>query len=153
VATRAHLGMRVIPLSPTAGTDVLRALRDNEVVCLLADRDLTGDGVEVEFFGERTTLPGGPAMLALRSGAPLFPVGRYFRPGGAPRTELGPPLDTARTGRIRDDVARVTQDLAHRFEVLIRAQPTHWHLLQPNWPSDRAARPGSDPAHPGVGMG
>src|SRR5262249_1540417 len=74
VATRAHLGMRVIPLSPTAGTEVLQALRANEVVCLLADRDLTGDGVEVEFFGERTTLPGGPAMLALRSGAPLFPV-------------------------------------------------------------------------------
>ena len=53
-------------------------MRDNEVVCLLADRDLTGDGVEVEFFGERTTLPGGPAMLALRGGAPLLPAGCYF---------------------------------------------------------------------------
>ena len=58
---------------------MLAALRNNEVVCLLADRDLTGDGVEVEFFGERTTLPGGPAMLALRGGAPLLPAGCYFR--------------------------------------------------------------------------
>src|SRR4029078_5597094 len=53
----ARVGMRVIPLSPTAGTDVLKAVRNNEVVCLLADRDLTGDGIAVDFFGERTTLP------------------------------------------------------------------------------------------------
>ena len=51
-------------------------------------------------------------------------------------------MPAARTGRLRDDLARVTQDLAHRFEDLIREAPTHWHLLQPNWPSDR----GSDPA-------
>ena len=79
------LGMRVIPLGPSAGTDVLAALRANEVVCLLCDRDLTGDGIEVEFFGERTTLPGGPALLALRSGAPLLPAGCYFRATAATR--------------------------------------------------------------------
>jgi KDO2-lipid IV(A) lauroyltransferase len=153
VATRARLGMRVIPLSPSAGTEVLRALRDNEVVCLLADRDLTGDGIAVDFFGERTTLPGGPAMLALRSGAPLFAVGCYFRPGGAHACRILAPLDTARAGRIRDDVARVTQELADSFEELIRAEPTHWHLLQPNWPSDRRApgRSDSGPLAGGVG--
>ena len=42
-------------------------------------------------------------------------------------------------GRLREDVARVTQDLARDFEVLIRAAPEQWHLMQPNWPSDRAA--------------
>jgi KDO2-lipid IV(A) lauroyltransferase len=149
VETRAGLGMRVIPLGPSAGTEVLKALRDNEVVCLLADRDLTGDGIEVEFFGERTTLPGGPAMLALRSGAPLLPAGCYFRDHGRHETHILPPVPTARAGRIRPDVARVTQDLACRFEDLIRVAPTHWHLLQPNWPSDR----GSDPAAARTGMG
>jgi KDO2-lipid IV(A) lauroyltransferase len=153
VATRARLGMRVIPLSPSAGTEVLHALRANEVVCLVADRDLGGDGIDVEFFGERTTLPGGPAMLALRSGSPLFAAGCYFQSAGAHVTRILPPLDTARTGRIRDDMARVTQELADRFEDLIRAAPTHWHLLQPNWPSDRAAPGDSDCAHPGTGMG
>ena len=137
VATRAQLGMRVIALSPTAGAEVLRSLRVNEVVCLLCDRDLTGDGVEVEFLGERTTLPGGPAMLALRSGAPLIAVGCYFRPHGRHELRILDPVDTERTGHIRDDVTRVTQDLAQRFEDLIREQPEHWHLLQPNWPSDR----------------
>jgi KDO2-lipid IV(A) lauroyltransferase len=137
VATRDQLGMRVIALSPTAGAEVLRALRANEAVCLLCDRDLTGDGVEVEFLGERTTLPAGPAMLALRSGAPLIAVGCYFRPHGRHELRILDPIDTGRTGGIRDDVMRVTQELARRFEDLIREQPEHWHLLQPNWPSDR----------------
>jgi KDO2-lipid IV(A) lauroyltransferase len=139
VETRARLGMRVIPLGPSAGTDVLKAVGDNEVVCLLADRDLTGDGIGVDFFGERTTLPGGPALTALRSGAPLLPTGCYFMDHGDSRADIRPPLDTSRSGgRLRDDLARVTQDLAHAYEGLIRVEPTHWHLLQPNWPSDRA---------------
>jgi KDO2-lipid IV(A) lauroyltransferase len=137
VETRRRLGMRVIALSPTAGAEALRALRANQVVCLLCDRDLTGDGVEVEFLGERTTLPAGPATLALRSGAPLVAVGCYFRPHGRHELRILDPIDTERKGRIRADVMRVTQDLADRFEDLIREQPEHWHLLQPNWPSDR----------------
>jgi KDO2-lipid IV(A) lauroyltransferase len=136
VETRERLGMRVIALSPSAGSEALAALRSNEALCLLCDRDLTGDGVEVEFLGERTTLPAGPATLALRSGAPLLPAGCYFRPEGRQRIEIQGPIETRRAGRIRDDVARVTQDLADRFADLIRAQPEHWHLLQPNWPSD-----------------
>ncbi len=149
VATRAKHGMRVIPLSPSAGTDVLKAVRANEVVCLLADRDLTGDGVAVEFFGERTTLPGGPAMTALRGGTPLMPVGCYFQDHGHHRADILPPLVAAREGRLRDDLARVTQDLTRVFEDLIRVEPTHWHMLQPNWPSDRPPPQGSDPAdHP-----
>jgi len=139
VSTRAQLGMRVIPLSPTAGTEVLKALRDNEVVCLLCDRDLTGDGIPVDFFGERTTLPAGPAMAAVRAGAPIIPVGCYFRPGGVEEAFIDAPLDTSRRGPLRDDMARITQDLAHRFETMIRRDPTHWHLLQPNWPSDLGA--------------
>src|SRR5205807_2311548 len=115
VETRARLGMRVIPLSPSAGTEVLRAVRDNEVVCLLADRDLTGDGIGVEFFGERTTLPGGPAMLTLRGGAPLLPAGCYFRTQGRHLTRILPPVSRERSGRIRTDLTRVTQELAHRF--------------------------------------
>jgi lauroyl/myristoyl acyltransferase len=139
VETRRRLGMRVIALSPTAGAEALAALRSNECLCLLCDRDLTGDGVAVEFLGERTTLPAGPATLALRSGAPILPVGCYFLPRGRQRIRILDPIDTRRAGRIRDDVGRVTQELACRFEELIRIGPEHWHLLQPNWPSDREA--------------
>jgi KDO2-lipid IV(A) lauroyltransferase len=133
---RAALGMEVVPLGPDVSSTVLRALRDNRVVCLLCDRDIEGDGVEVEFFGERTTLPGGPATLALRTGATLLPAAVYFRPG---RDHLGvvrPPVPVEREGRLRDDIARITQVLARELEALIRAAPEQWHLLQPNWPSD-----------------
>jgi KDO2-lipid IV(A) lauroyltransferase len=47
-----------------------------------------------------------------------------------------PPIDTSRHGTLRQDVQRVTQDLARDLEELIRREPTQWHLLQPNWPSD-----------------
>jgi KDO2-lipid IV(A) lauroyltransferase len=138
VDLRSALGMNVVPLGPRAGAEVLNALRDNHVVCLLSDRDLKGTGVPVEFFGETTTLPAGAATMSLRTGAPILPTAVYFtdRFDG----HLGwvrPALDrTRRAKRLRDDVARVTQDLARDFEVLIRRAPSQWHLFQPNWPSD-----------------
>jgi phosphatidylinositol dimannoside acyltransferase len=135
---RRALGMTVVQLGPEAGKAVLQALRRNEVVCLLCDRDLVGDGIEVEFFGERTTLPAGPATLALRTEAPLLPTAVYFGPRGGHHAVVMPPVPAQREGRLRDDVGRVTQELAHRFEDLIRAAPEQWHLLQPNWPSDHA---------------
>ncbi len=137
-SVRRALGMTVVELGPDAGKAVLQALESNQVVCLLCDRDIAGDGIEVEFFGERTTLPAGPATLALRTGAPLLPAAVYFRPRGEHHGIVLPPVDARREGRLRDDVARVTQELAHRFEELIRAAPEQWHLMQPNWPSDVA---------------
>jgi KDO2-lipid IV(A) lauroyltransferase len=134
---REAMGLEVVPLGGDVSTRVLKALRDNRVVCLVCDRDLSGDGVEVEFFGERTTLPGGPATLALRTGAPLLPVAVYFEPGRKHQGVIMGAIAAERQGRLREDVARITQDLARSFEELIRVAPEQWHLLQPNWPSDR----------------
>lgn len=133
---RRSLGMNVVPLGPSAGGEVLRAIKAGDVVCLLSDRDIGGGGPEVEFFGERTTLPGGPATLALRTGAALLPTAVYFD-GDGHHGRVDPPLEVERRGRLRDDVARVTQDLAHALEGLIREAPDQWHMMQPNWPSDR----------------
>lgn len=136
VALRQQLGMTVVPLGADAGRVVMRALRGNEVVCLLCDRDIQGGGVEVEFFGERTTLPGGPATLSLRTGAPILPVGCYFTSVHGHHAVVRPPVPTDRQGTLREDVARVTQTLAVELEHLIRRAPEQWHLFQPNWPSD-----------------
>lgn len=133
---RRAIGMEVIPLGPGAAAGVAKALNANRIVCLLSDRDLAGDGMKVEFFGEETTLPAGPATLALRSGAVLIPAAVYFRPHGKHFVRLGAPLDVARRGRLREDVARITQDLARRFEEYVRMAPDQWHVMQPNWPSD-----------------
>ena len=138
VDLRSALGMHVVPLGPSAGTTVMRALNDNHVVCLLADRDLQGGGPAVEFFGETTTMPGGPATLALRSGAPILPTAVYF----TDRVDghfawVRPPLPVERVEkRLRADVQRITQLLARDLETLIRREPSQWHMFQPNWPSD-----------------
>ncbi len=136
---RRDLGMNVVPLGPKAGQEVLGALRKGEVVCLLSDRDIDKSGVEVEFFGERTTLPAGPATLSIRTGAPILPVGVYFtneRFNGH-HAIIRPPVPVQRLGDgLRADVARITQSLAHELEFLIRRAPEQWHLFQPNWPSD-----------------
>ncbi|MDH4146531.1 MAG: phosphatidylinositol mannoside acyltransferase [Acidimicrobiia bacterium] len=136
VEFRRSLGMEIVALGPAAAREVLAALKRNEVVCLLSDRDIQGGGIAVELFGEATTMPAGPAALGLRSGAPVLPVAVYFRRGGV-RGVVRPPLDARRSGDgMRADVERMTSQLAGEFEDLIRAAPTQWHLLQPNWPSD-----------------
>ncbi len=133
---RRSLGMDVVPLGPGAASAAIKAVKSNGVLCLLCDRDIGGGGVEVEFFGERTKLPAGPATLGLRTGAPVLPTAVFFRPDGGHLGKVGEPLDMTRHGSMAEDIASITQQLAHRLEDLIRIDPEQWHLLQPNWPSD-----------------
>ncbi len=135
---RRSLGMHVVPLGPDAAAEVVAGVRRLDVVCLLADRDIVGNGAEVEFFGERTTLPSGPALLALRTGAPLLPCAVYFEGTGL-KTVVRPPVVVERQGSLRQDVARITQSVANELEALVAHAPEQWHLMEPNWPSDREA--------------
>jgi KDO2-lipid IV(A) lauroyltransferase len=136
---RRSLGMEIVPLGPEAAGAVMRAIRRCDVVCLLCDRTIEGAaGVDVEFFGERTVLPAGPATLALRTGAALLPTAVYFR-GARHHGVVRPPIPATREGSLRADVARITQLLANELEALIRRAPEQWHLMQPNWPSDHDA--------------
>ena len=141
VSQRQALGLTIVALAPEAGGILLRTLRNGGLVGLLCDRDLVGNGVEVEFFGERTTLPAGPATLALRTGAVLLPTAVYGGPGRHHTAVILPPVPVERTGRLRDDVTRITQVVAHDLERLIRRAPDQWYLFQPNWPSDGGAGP------------
>ena len=138
---RRGIGMEVVPLGADAGRSVLRALRENRYACLLPDRYVGGGGVEVEFFGERTMLPAGPAMLGLRTGAPVLPTAVYYDDArGGHAGVVRPPLRLERTGRLRDDVVAGTQLLAREMEAFIRHAPEQWHNFQPNWPSDPGYR-------------
>jgi len=143
VAERAAMGLTIVPLGAESGGTVLRTLREGGLVGLLCDRDLTGTGVEVEFFGEKTTMPAGPATVALRTGALLLTAAVYSGPGRDHHAVVGAPIDTTRQGSFRSDVARITQEIAGRFEGLIRRAPEQWHVFQPLWPADRPAT-GSD---------
>ncbi len=141
VDLRSRYGVNVIALDDNAGTAVARALRSNDVVSLLCDRDIPKDGkrtgVEVEFFGETTTVPAGPAFFALRTGAALLPMATFFTPEVDGHTIIvRPAIPVERQGSLRDDVSRITQLLMLEIENLIRLAPEQWHLFQPNWPSD-----------------
>jgi lauroyl/myristoyl acyltransferase len=140
---RRSLGMEVVAVGSSAAMTVVRALRAGGVVCLLCDRNVgRSGGVDVEFFGERTELPAGPATLALRTGAALLPSAVYFEGEHGHRAVVRPEIPVRPVGRgggsvaTRHEVGRVSQTLAGELEVLIRHAPTQWHLMQPNWPSD-----------------
>ena len=137
VDMRRRLGIEVVPLGPDAAPAVARTLRSGGMVALVSDRDLMGNGVEVDFFGEKTRLPAGPATLAIRTGAALLPCAVYLTPGGGFRAVVRPPVEIVRSGAgLRADVRDTTQRLAGELEELIRAAPEQWHVFQPLWPSD-----------------
>jgi len=138
---RSRIGINVIALDDQAGMRVSAALRANHVVCLLCDRDIPRggkrSGVEVQFFGERTTVPAGPALFAIRTGAALLPVATYFtsRVDGH-HAVIRPPIPVERAASLRESIRVVTQALTTEVEELVRKEPAQWHLFQPNWPSD-----------------
>lgn len=138
VAARRAMGIDVVIGGGADTTKTLmRHLQETGVVALVADRDVTGRGVEVEFFGELTTMPGGPAALADRTGAAIFPVAPRFARGGGYHMVIEPelPLPDAET---RPERIRLgTQAFARRVEEMIRHDPEQWHVIQPIWPSDR----------------
>ncbi|MGH9067157.1 MAG: phosphatidylinositol mannoside acyltransferase, partial [Acidimicrobiales bacterium] len=141
VRMRLVLGIGVVPLGPGAVPTLTAALRAGRLVGLLCDRDIGGSGVTVPFFGEETTLPGGPATLALRTGAQLMPACVLDEPGGRHLAVVRPPIPVERAGSLPGDIARITASMAAELEVMIRRAPEQWHLFQPNWPGD--PRPGS----------
>ena len=137
LSLRRGLGVNVIPLDEHAGVAVQDALRANHVVVLMSDRDIQRNGVQVEFFGERTTVPAGPAFFSLRVGAPIIPAAAYFtRRVDGHHAVVRPPIPFERTGTLRDDMQRLSQLMVAELETLIRRAPEQWHLFSPNWPSD-----------------
>ncbi|MEO3757591.1 phosphatidylinositol mannoside acyltransferase [Mycobacterium sp. B14F4] len=136
VAYRESLGFEVVPL--TGGErppfEVLaERLRDNGVVCLMADRDLSRNGVQVDFFGEPTRMPAGSAKLAIATGAALLPVHCWYDRDGW-GMQVYPEVDAS-----AGDVTVLTQALADRFARNIAAHPADWHMMQPQWLADLPA--------------
>jgi lauroyl/myristoyl acyltransferase len=134
VEHRQALGIDVVALSPEGkvGRQLADALKRGSIVALLADRDLTGRGVEVQMFGAPRRLPAGPALLALSTGAPIMGVAIYQTPTGW-RCVLHEPFVVTSTGSRRADAERTTQRIASMFERDIAVAPDDWHLFQPGW--------------------
>jgi phosphatidylinositol dimannoside acyltransferase len=135
LAYRRGLGMEIVPASggPRPPFDVLaERLASGYIVPLLADRDLSARGVEVTFFGAPARMPAGPALLALRSGAPLYTTTMWYERDRA-RGALDGPLDLPTEGPLDARVRALTQQIADRLAVGIARYPEDWHMLQRLW--------------------
>ncbi len=132
VAFREGLGMEVLPASGGAVSRfgiLSERLRAGKLVCLPADRDVTGAGTEVEFFGEKARMMGGSAALALRTGAAMFPATLWYE-GDRLGIDVGPEIPVPAEGDRKHKAAAMMQDLACFFEAGIRRHPADWHMLQ-----------------------
>ncbi|MGW2570211.1 phosphatidylinositol mannoside acyltransferase [Streptomyces sp. NPDC001537] len=137
VAYREGLGMEVLPHSGgTAFGTLARRLRDGGLVCLVAERDLSSSGVEVEFFGEATRMPAGPALLAQQTGALLLPVTLWYDDSPVMQGRVHPPVEVPETGSRAEKTSVMTQALADAFATGIADHPEDWHMLQRLWLKD-----------------
>ncbi|MFY1676101.1 MULTISPECIES: phosphatidylinositol mannoside acyltransferase [unclassified Streptomyces] len=155
VAYRQGLGMEVLPHSGGSAFGTLaRRLRGGGLVCLVADRDLSASGVEVDFFGSTARMPAGPALLAQQTGARLLPVTLWYDTSPVMRGRVHPPVEVPRSGGRVARTAAMTQALADAFATGIAAHPEDWHMLQRLWVDDldpaKAPRASAGaPARPG----
>jgi phosphatidylinositol dimannoside acyltransferase len=138
VGYRAALGFEVVAAEDRRGAyrALTGRLRGGGVVCLLADRDLTGSGTEVELFGEPARFPTGPAQLAALTGAVLIPAFPGFTADGW-SVRMAAPVPVPG----RHAVPAATQAVADAFAALIAAAPQDWHALQPIWTADHRSVP------------
>jgi phosphatidylinositol dimannoside acyltransferase len=145
VAYREGLGMEVLPHSGGSAFGTLaRRLRDGGLVCLVADRDLSASGVEVTFFGERTRMPAGPALLAQQTGALLLPVTLWYEEPPKLEGRVYPPVAVPAEGTREEKTAVMTQTVADAFAEGIAEHPEDWHMLQRLWLSDFPSARGAD---------
>lgn len=132
---RRSLGMDIIGAADArVGQQLAARLADNRVVALVADRDLSGRGVQVTMFGKARKLPAGPALLSITTGAPLMVCPVYQTPDGWVCV-FGEPLRIEPSGDRRTDVVALTELMATQFERAIAAAPSDWHMFQPGWPA------------------
>jgi lauroyl/myristoyl acyltransferase len=147
LAFREGLGMEVLPASGGANPFgvLARRLRAGKLVALPSDRDVTGSGVEVDFFGERALMMSGSAALAVQTGAALMPATLWFDGDGWGvhiHEEIPVPADGDRWQK----ATAMTQEVARRFEQGIKEHPADWHMLQRVFVDDLdPARPRSPP--------
>ncbi|MDT0327310.1 phosphatidylinositol mannoside acyltransferase [Nocardiopsis lambiniae] len=137
-AHRESLGMEVLPLTGGADTvaTLARRLRAGGLVCLLADRDINGTGVEVDLFGERARVPTGPAALAMNTGAALMPVSLWYD-GPYWNIRVHDEIPIADGSHRSERVHRTTRELVRVFEGAIAEHPEDWHMLQPIFSRDQ----------------
>jgi KDO2-lipid IV(A) lauroyltransferase len=129
---RQGLGMEVLPTTggPHPFGVLAQRLRTGKLVCIVADRDLSDTGIEVDFFGEKALFPAGPAALAVQTGAALRPVSCWFVGETEWAAHVHDEIPVPAEGNRKQKAVAMTQAMARVFEQAIKKHPEDWHMLQ-----------------------
>jgi KDO2-lipid IV(A) lauroyltransferase len=131
---RRALGARLFPSSTMGLRELLLALRRNEVVGLVTDRDVTGTGPLIPFFNALTRFPDGAAALSLRTGAPILIAITIRKRDGRFDAWMEPLPPPEPTGDSKRDVLELTRAIAGRLEYYVANHPEQWTVFQRRWP-------------------
>jgi KDO2-lipid IV(A) lauroyltransferase len=134
VDLRSRPGLKVVAADKGSLRAMYQALRQNEAVLIVPDRDVLGIGAPVQFFGAPTTLPTTPAIIALRTGAPIIPGCTYRTGDSQYAIHIFPPLPIPDNSNNRDAISETTANVCRAMEHIIQSHPDQWVALQPVWP-------------------
>ena len=128
---RQAMGMEVLPLDGRVLGTLEQRLRQGALVALVADRDLSRSGIGVNFFGAPSRMPAGPAILALKTDAPLITAFVSYTDSGIhiDFNEVSIPS----SGSDEEKISQIVQSMAQQFQDGITAHPEDWHMLQRIW--------------------
>jgi KDO2-lipid IV(A) lauroyltransferase len=129
LAHRERMGMKVLDLEEKVTDQLISFLREGKLVALVADRDLSRSGVDVEFFGANARMPAGPALLAIKTEANLITAYVSYTEIGI-KIRFSGPFSVRRGESDSDEIQRLTQELADQFASDIKSDPASWHMQQ-----------------------
>jgi KDO2-lipid IV(A) lauroyltransferase len=129
---RARKGIKAYSLK-RGGRHCLEALRRNELVCLVGDRDLTGTGIEIDYFGRPAKFPVGPARLCLATGAPIVPAFMIRQPDNTFELIFEDPIHPREDGDRNELVSELTSAYARVCEKYVGAYPEQFANFFPIW--------------------
>jgi KDO2-lipid IV(A) lauroyltransferase len=125
-------GMHVISRD-TGAREMIRCLKNNEVLAILADQDTRVDSVEIDFFGHSAKTPTGPVALALKTGAVIVPVCIHIEDDNTHTITIADPLELTITGNKETDIKVNTQKYTKVIEKFIMMKPTQWVWMHKRW--------------------
>jgi phosphatidylinositol dimannoside acyltransferase len=132
LAYRQSIGIEAISHKEKTIPILMERLNQGKLIALVADRDMSRNGIEVNFLGGIAKMPAGPAILALKTGAPLVTAYiRYLEKGIEITFDETIKLPVA--GSEEEQIKIVTQSMADNFAKRIKASPVDWHMLQRIW--------------------
>lgn len=128
---RSRMGFEVLSIDNRSFVTLLKRAAEKRLIALVADRDLSKSGVDVEFFGYPARMPAGPALLAVKTGIPLIVAHVSYTENGIHIDFHDVPVDSV--GSDDEKVTNLVQRCAKFFEVGISEHPEDWHMLQRIW--------------------